>query len=161
MTWGVIVVAGLKCFACHIHSETSPLEGARVSRAMWHSVVISNHGVPTRHHTYHRNAGTWHTSYLHFEEQIFTIIPMFIHTDTGNLNPLIFLVLKNPRVIDPDLRKILCHLFAQQYRINPQCKMELGCDPWSVHPLQILACEIPLTEDPGRLQPMGSQKCQA
>ena len=54
---------------------------------------------------------------------------MFIHTDTGNLNPLIFLVLKNPRVIEPDLRKILCHLFAQQYRINVQCKIKLGCDP--------------------------------
>ena len=127
---------------------------------MWHSVVISNHGVPTRLHTYHRNVGTWHTLYLHFEEQVFTIIPMFIHTDTGNLNPPIFLVLKNPRVIAPDLRKILCHLVAQQYRINLQCKIKLGCDPCSGNPLQILACEIPLTEDPGRLQSMGLQKSQ-
>ena len=83
---------------------------------------------------------------------------MFIHTDTGNLDPPIFLVLKNPRVVAPDLRKILCRLVAQQYRINLQCKIELGCDPCSGNPPQILACEMPLTEDPEDYSPCSRKR---
>ena len=79
----------------------------------------------TRHYTHHMDIGTWYTLYFHFEEQIFTITPTFIHTETGNLNPLIFIVLKNPRVMEPDLRKVLRHSYRIPTVINQSGSVSL------------------------------------